>query len=114
MAQVNRTYTKEDLRLAFEDGVAVGIASQDGTFGEDFMGGPAAEKAKAFIKQEGSSLLGPGEYWERLWAYSGGAFVLDHLYEELNPGGAARGVRSGDGNEGYLTSTMLDDETEKK
>jgi len=80
-----RIYTKQDLELAFTDGVTVGIASQDGTFGrEDFMGGPAAEKAEAFIKETGRGLSGSGysEAWERLWAYCGGFEVLDRLYEK--------------------------------
>src|SRR5207302_11421060 len=48
----------------------IGIALQDGTFGEeDFMGGPAAKKANDFIEEEGG--------WEDLWAYCGGDPVLN-------------------------------------
>jgi hypothetical protein len=71
-----KRFTKDDLRVAFTDGVTAGIASQIGTFGdEDFMGGEAAVKAEGFIKKENRGFYETD--WEDLWAYCGGASILD-------------------------------------
>lgn len=65
LATGRRWYSEEDLGDAFFDGVAVGIAFEDGTYGdEDFMG-TAWNKARAYLKED-------GDCWQDTWRYSGG------------------------------------------
>jgi hypothetical protein len=70
-----RRYSVEELEQAFRDGVAAGISSQDGTFGEEDFMGDAGTKADLFIKKSHRGLY-PTD-WEDLWAYCGGGNVLD-------------------------------------
>jgi|CZKR01.1.fsa_nt_gi hypothetical protein len=71
-----KRFTERDVRAAFSDGIIVGIASYEGSYGtEDFMGLDAAKKAKKFLDAE----IAHFGSWQDLMLYCGSHGIL------LNP-----------------------------